>query len=211
MRPAAVEAMVLDGWSPVGLFGHLFLHASPLHLIGNMLFLWVFGNAVCPKVGNGPYLLIYFGMGVVSAVMHLAVSDEGAVGASGAINGIVGMYLVMYPLNDVKTLVGTFYYVRLLSVSAVFVILFFVMFDIVGILLGTERVAYWSHLAGIAAGVGLAGFLLVSGWIRMTEHGNYMGEVVYARRPSVIDDTTRATMRPKEPGGGNPRNVRAPR
>ena len=87
-----VKAFILDGFSPLGLIGHIFLHSGPLHLIGNMIFLWVFGNAVCAWLGNGLYPVFYVVAGLAAAVTHVALGGGPAWGASGAVNGVVGAF-----------------------------------------------------------------------------------------------------------------------
>lgn len=87
---AFVEALVLDGVTVPGLVGHLVLHAGFFHLFGNMLFLWVFGNAVCSWTGNKLYPAIYLFLGLAAAAAHLIGDGNPAIGASGAINGVVG-------------------------------------------------------------------------------------------------------------------------
>jgi len=81
---ATINRMILRDWSLAGLFGHVFIHAGILHLAGNMLFLWVFGNAICSKVGNAVYVLIYVGLGLVAGAAHLMLDGGAALGASGA-------------------------------------------------------------------------------------------------------------------------------
>jgi membrane associated rhomboid family serine protease len=86
--------LVLRNWSLAGLFGHMWLHAGLFHLIGNLIFLWAFGNAVCAKVGNLVFVLLFVALGVWAGAVHLLVDGRPAIGASGAMNGVVGMYLV---------------------------------------------------------------------------------------------------------------------
>src|SRR5262245_20903051 len=80
------EELMLGGRSALGVVGHVLVHSSVLHLLGNMLFLWVFGNAVCAKVGNLAYPFVYFGLAVVVALIAHSLDPSPAVGASGAIN-----------------------------------------------------------------------------------------------------------------------------
>src|SRR5438552_16812297 len=82
--------LTLGGPSALGIVGHVLVHANVIHLLGNMLFLWLFGNAVCAKVGNLAYPLIYFGLAALVGLADQLVDPRPAVGASGAINGIVG-------------------------------------------------------------------------------------------------------------------------
>ena len=72
---------------------------DPLLYVGD---LWVFGNAICAKVGNIAYTIVYVALGLCSGVIHLLLDGDPAVGASGAINGVVAMFLVFYPLNTIS-------------------------------------------------------------------------------------------------------------
>lgn len=66
-----IRSFVLDGWNIHGLFGHMWLHGGLLHLLGNLLFLWLFGNAICSKIGNVFYLPVYIGLGLIAAVCYV--------------------------------------------------------------------------------------------------------------------------------------------
>ena len=94
-----VPPLALPAWTTA--ISCIFLHGSFMHLLGNMWFLWLFGNAVCAKVGNLVYLLIYLMLGLTSGVVAYTIDPRPAVGASGAINGVVGMFVVWYPLNNI--------------------------------------------------------------------------------------------------------------
>ena len=156
----AVEPLILLGWRPMGLLGHMFVHADPIHLLGNLLFLWVFGNAVCAKIGNVPYLLLYVGLGLLAAAAHNLLDGRPAVGASGAINGVVGLFLVLYPLNEISCVYfivvrgGTF------GVSSIWIILLWLAFDVWGAVAGGGNVAYAAHLGGFASGAAIGLLLL---------------------------------------------------
>jgi membrane associated rhomboid family serine protease len=159
-----VRPFILNGWGIKGLFGHIWLHGGYLHLLGNMLFLWIFGNAVCAKIGNFRYLPIYLGLGIIGGITHLIFTGGNAIGASGAINGIVGMYLVFFPENEITCyLVMWFFlspYVKEFSVSSIWMILFWLAFDIFGAMRGGGGVAYFAHLGGFAGGFILAILML---------------------------------------------------
>ena len=177
--PDDIDMFILDGWfAPAGLFGHMWLHADPFHLIGNLIFLWVFGNAVCAKVGNLAYLPIYIGLGLTAAFGHLLFDGGPAVGASGAINGIVGMYLVWFPRNDISCFFVFFYRFFFFTLSSFWMILFWFVFDIWGAVAGGGQVAYWAHLGGFIAGVFIAAFLLMVGEIGMTDYEKSLLEVM---------------------------------
>jgi len=160
-QPELFEDFVLDGYTVNGLFGHMWLHGGLGHLIGNMLFLWIFGNAVCSKIGNLMYLPVYIFLGLVAAFTFNIFSDGKAIGASGAVNGIVGMFLVFFPLNDI-----TYFwmiYIRwsgTVSFSSFWAILMWFAFDIYGAASGGIGVAYTAHVGGFLAGVLLAVALL---------------------------------------------------
>ncbi len=154
---------LLDGWSIKGLFGHMWLHGGVLHFIGNMIFLWLFGNAVCSKIGNLYYLPVYIGLGLMAAFTHLLFSDNPAMGASGAINGLVGMYLVFFPENSISCFFWfLFLFWRLFwfSLRSFWMILMWFAFDILGAMRGSGGVAYFAHIGGFLAGVGLAILML---------------------------------------------------
>ena len=176
-----VEPFVAYRWNVPGMFTYMFLHAGWIHLIGNMVFLWVFGNAVCAKVGNLMYPVVYAVLGLVAITVHLLVDDSRAVGASGAINGIVGMFLVWYPRNDVRCF--WFFYFRsgTFTTSSFWMILLWLAFDILGVWFGSSGVAYWAHLGGFAAGFGLACALLSLGWIEMDQTEQSLYDVFAGR------------------------------
>lgn len=95
----SIYPFVLDGWSPAGLADHMLIHAHLFHLIGNLVFLWVFGNAICANTNNVIYPILYIAFGVLAAVVHNVLDGSPVIGASGAINGIVGMATALYPTN----------------------------------------------------------------------------------------------------------------
>lgn len=146
---------------PTGLFLSVFLHLDFFHLIGNMAFQWVFGNAVCSKIGNWRFLVLYFIFEFASSVCHIQFSDKGAIGASGAINGIIGIYFVMYPRNYINVfylLWITFWGTT--RVPGYVLIVFWFIMDAMGALDGGGMTAYWAHLGGFAGGVIMGGIML---------------------------------------------------
>lgn len=184
-------AMVLHNWSPVGLLGHMLLHGGLMHLAGNMLFLWVFGNAVCASTSNRWYPALYIGFGVAAGVAHMIFNGEPMVGASGAINGVVGMALAMYPENRVS--VFWLFFVRFGTFRAPLwtMALLWLAFDLWGALRGGGNVAYWAHLGGFFAGVATGYFALRKGWVELTQFDNrsldeiFTGKTMEARRARI--------------------------
>jgi membrane associated rhomboid family serine protease len=155
---ALVPASILSGGAFLTLVTSMFLHGGFLHLAGNMLFLGVFGDNIECRIGRGRYLLLYLGSGVVGALAHVAASAAAGsglytplVGASGAISGILGAYLVLFPGNRVTVLLFNFIPTAL---SAWMVIGFWFLMQLGGGLTGwsTSGVAYLVHIGGFAVG-----------------------------------------------------------
>ncbi|HYL09795.1 MAG TPA: rhomboid family intramembrane serine protease [Candidatus Acidoferrales bacterium] len=140
----------------------MFLHAGWLHLLGNMLFLWIFGDNVEDFLGHFEYLLFYLVCGVGASLTHMVTnlySTVPALGASGAISGVMGAYMVLYPRSRVLTLVFIF----VVQVPAVVILGYWFVLQFLGGMqsLGMRSsggVAFWAHIGGF-----LLGILLVSG------------------------------------------------
>ena len=133
-----------------------FLHQDWMHLLGNMLFLWVFGNSVEDRLGKIGYLLFYLAGGVLAGVAHALPSDAAPVlGASGAVASVTGAYLALFPLSDVTIV---FIFGGSFEVSSMVLIGFRIAQDVLFQLAGIGGVAYLAHLGGYAAGfaVGMA-------------------------------------------------------
>lgn len=154
------QGPVIPAW--LTLFTSLFIHGSWLHLGGNMLYLWVFGDNVEDAFGHGRYLLFYVLAGVAATVTQI-VFDPGSriptVGASGAIAGVMGAYLVMFPRASVRTIVMLVFFITVVYLPAVLVIgVWFVLQLVSGIgSLGvptqqTGGVAVWAHVGGLVTG-----------------------------------------------------------
>lgn len=163
--PEQIGRFGLDGWG-IGLVTYSWLHVYIVHLIGNVLFLWPFGNAVCSKIGNGAYLLVYLLFGVLGGAIHILFGGAAAFGAGVAINGVVGMYIVFFPENSISCF---FFLPRPMSASIMgyWVILVWIIFDIFAALHGVRGVTYVSHIFGLTAGFGLAVLMLKRKWVVM--------------------------------------------
>ena len=184
---------------PLSWIGHLFIHANVLHLLGNLWFLWVFGNATCAKVGNVWYLPMWIGFGLLSAVAQ----PEG-LGASGAIYGVIGFTLVFYPLNEVT--MAWWFLVRFgtFTLTSFWVILMYVAFDLLGLIAGGEEVAYLAHVAGCATGAGLALILLKTKILETTEQEWTILDIL-GRHPKTLAQMGREPAAPG-PGSGRARD-----
>src|SRR5207244_2494023 len=115
----------------VPLVSHMFLHGGWLHVLGNMLYLWIFGDNVEDRVGSGPYLVFYLLCGIVAAIGQGLVSPSPMVGASGAIAGVLGAYLVMYPTARIQTLVFLGIFITFVQLPALVVIGMFIVLQII--------------------------------------------------------------------------------
>jgi len=160
----------------------VFLHASIAHLLGNMVFLWVFGSSLSMATGMLWYPLIYLGLGVCAGYLgHVLPAGAGpdvpCIGASGAIMGLNGMFLVLFGRTKVhmaawfRLLWFTEPHVKIFAVRGVWAVLFFIAFDVAAIVLGwTGTVAHGVHLAGFVSGVALGLVLLQTGAVK--SHGD---------------------------------------
>jgi membrane associated rhomboid family serine protease len=148
---------------PYQLFTHMFLHGSWLHIIGNMWFLWVFGDNVEDRLGKFKYILFYVLSGLGAAVIQSLVSFlTGAVhvpmvGASGAISGVLGAYLYLFPHARILALVPIFFFLTFMELPAVFFIGIWVFIQIINGLITLPfadmgGVAWFAHIGGFFAG-----------------------------------------------------------
>ncbi len=177
-----IYGWILDGWSPSGMVGHLFIHNGIFHLAGNLVFLWVFGNAICGNTNNLIYPQLYLGFGLVAAGTHNIFDGELAVGASGAINGIVGMATALYPKNSVGMF--WFFFIRFgtFEVPLWIMSMIWFAFDLFGVFFGSGDVAVWAHIGGFFAGLITGILFLRNGIITLTEWDNESMSDLLARR-----------------------------
>jgi membrane associated rhomboid family serine protease/DNA-directed RNA polymerase subunit RPC12/RpoP len=195
-----LESWILHGWNIQGLVGYMWLHGGILHLLGNMWFLWLFGNAVCSKVGNKWFGLMYLGFGFAAAATHLLFDGGPMLGASGAINGVVGMFLVFFPENEVSCLWILFFpYMRRISISSYWIILLWFVYDIWGAMTSGDNVAYFAHVGGFAAGFVLAVFMLERKWVTMEEHERSLLQLVGLHKKQGLDEKISGYGRGWEP------------
>jgi len=143
----------------------MFVHGGFLHIAGNMWFLWIFGRGVEDLVGHGKYLLLYLVSGVAAALLYIVVNANSpvpTVGASGAIAGIMGAYLIKFPRAHIITLVFVFVFITTLDIPAAFLLLYWFalqFFSGIGSVgyssLSNGGVAWFAHVGGFLAGMGL--------------------------------------------------------
>lgn len=159
----AVPAEIEQGHDLYTLITSMFVHGGVAHITGNMLFLFIFGDNIERRFGSSTFVLFYIASGLAASAVHLATnpgSQTPTVGASGAISGVMGAYILLYPLNRVRVLIG---YWWVLPVPA---FLFLGIWFLTQLMYGTmalnvetaqsSGVAFWAHVGGFAAGVVLA-------------------------------------------------------
>lgn len=149
-------------------FTYAFLHANWLHIIGNMLFLYIFGNNINDRMGHVGYLAFYLAGAVFAGIGYVVVEHQGGVlGASGAVAAVTGAYLVLLPRSNI-TILFFFYLVGTYEIPSLWFILFFFAQDVVGQIApqlfgGVEAVAHMAHIAGTLFGATLCCTLLAVG------------------------------------------------
>ena len=142
---------------PLTLIVSMFLHGGFLHLLFNMLYLWIFGNNVEDFLGPFRFLIFYLIAGVGASLTHIlfnANSQIPMIGASGAIAGVLGAYLVLYPKARVMTFMFLFFFIRIVPIPAAFVLGFWFLMQILSVGVG-GGVAWFAHIGGFLIGMGL--------------------------------------------------------
>jgi len=156
-------ALFADRVTATSLVTSLFLHGGWLHIIGNMIFLWAFGRSLEDAMGSGKFLVFYLASGVLAGlaqVLFHAGSHVPTVGASGAIAGVMGAYLIKFPRARILTLVFLFVFITRVEVPALFFLPYWFLTQVFS---GVGSVAYsplteggtawWAHIGGFIAGI----------------------------------------------------------
>lgn len=155
---------------PVTLVTSMFLHGSWMHVIGNMWYLWIFGDNVEDRLGHGRFIVFYLLCGTVAAFGQIAMDPTAAlptIGASGAIAGVMGAYFVLYPHSRVLTLVTVIFFWEIIEVPAILLLGFWFLMQLVSAgaiavtanAAGGGGVAFMAHVAGFVTGI-IAVFVL---------------------------------------------------
>lgn len=176
---AMIPARIANGENYASLVTSLFLHADIMHLAGNMLFLWIFGDNIEDELGHVPFLLFYLLCGVVADLAQFGVdiySPIATVGASGAIAGVMGGYLLLFPKARIDIFIFLIVFIRIVPIPAwVMLGVWFALqiFNGVGADMSGGGVAYWAHAGGF-----IIGFILMlplwlkrggAGWWQKTD------------------------------------------
>ncbi len=156
MRPAEV----LAGRRLETLITSMFLHGGILHIFGNMLYLYIFGDNIEDLLGRAKFLLFYLFAGVAASLIH-ALSEPSSmittIGASGAISGVLGAYAVLYPRARVHTAVVFYFFIRVIMIPAVLFLGFWFILQLLSASVtwisgASAGVAYWAHIGGFVVG-----------------------------------------------------------
>lgn len=141
------------------IFTSMFMHANILHIAGNMLYLWIFGNNIEDVLGHFKFVLFYLLSGIGAAVLHIITAPMSivpVVGASGAIAGVLGAYFYLFPRAKIISLVFFFYYVELVALPASLVLGLWIAIQVVSSLLAPIQgggIAYTAHVGGFVTGL----------------------------------------------------------
>ncbi len=164
--PAAITHGILPAGGYATLVSSMFLHGGWMHIIGNMMYLWIFGNNVEDSMGHLRFVTFYLLTGVLAACAHIAIQPSSIVptiGASGAVSGILGAYLILYPRARIKTLLPLGIFLTVVHLPAWFFLIFWIGWQFLSQALvpvgpNAGGVAYAAHIGGFIAGVLLIPF-----------------------------------------------------
>ncbi|UCC95731.1 MAG: rhomboid family intramembrane serine protease [Candidatus Omnitrophota bacterium] len=158
--PSRVFSSVGVGEKFLPLFTSMFLHAGWMHLIGNMLFMWIFADNVEDRLGHFKFLIFYIICGLFAAFVHGIFNLHSAIpaiGASGAIAGVLGAYFVIFPRAKVLTLIPIFFFWQIVELPASFFLGFWFLYQLfLGVIsTGTYAtgIAFWAHIGGFLGGM----------------------------------------------------------
>lgn len=156
---SAVPDRITQGHHVITIFTSMFMHASWMHIIGNMVFLWAFGPAIEDAMGHFRFLVFYLAGGVIAMMTQILGDPHSAIptlGASGAIAAVMGAFIVTYPRDRIRTLLIIFIFIRVTFIPAVFLIGFWFLIQVLdyGVVahVRTGGVAYLAHIGGFVFG-----------------------------------------------------------
>ena len=171
MVPSELTSEPWSSWHLV--FTSMFLHGNWLHIGSNMLFLWIFGNNIEDVLGKFRFVIFYFACGLAAAVAQTLSAPQSSIpmiGASGAVAGVMGAYLILYPHARILTLLPIFFFFTFIEVPAYLIIGYWVVLQFISANWINDGeaarggIAYFAHIGGFVAGIGL--LFLLGGWRR---------------------------------------------
>ena len=146
-RQQCLNGLILERLSFSSVLGHMWLHMSGVHIVGNLITLWIFGRHVSLKIGHANYLLAYFCLGAIAAAVHFFYDGRPTIGASGAIMGVLGMHVVIC--------------FRHFGVLGPWLILTWFLLNLTAGIIGNYPTTYVAHVGGFVAGIILANALII--------------------------------------------------
>jgi len=143
------------------LFTSMFMHGGVFHILGNMLYLWIFGNNIEDRLGHFRFILFYLFCGIAAALSHTMVAADSGVpmiGASGAVSGVLGAYILLFPMARIHTIIFLGFFVQSVQIPALIVIGFWAIIQIVNGLItqgmpNQGGIAWFAHAGGFLAGL----------------------------------------------------------
>ncbi len=176
MSAGAIPGHIFSGTAPDGglpayitPFTSLFLHGGFIHLAGNMLFLWIFGGGVEDRMGHIPFGFFYLVCGAAATLTHVWYNPDSAaplIGASGAVSGVLGAYILLFPTARIRVLVFLIIFVTTLKIPAVVFIGGWAVLQFINISRGNPQIAWYAHVGGFGAGIIITGI----GYMRGRKH-----------------------------------------
>jgi len=158
--PYSAHPLVLN------LIAAMFMHGGFLHLGGNMLYLWIFGNNIEDAMGPVRFILFYLLTGVLASATHIFLQPDmrmPMIGASGAISGVLGAYLILFPKAKVLTLVILFFFITVIRIPALIILGFWFVLQFLNIY-SRNNVAWFAHVGGFISGILLVRFFVRKGF-----------------------------------------------
>jgi membrane associated rhomboid family serine protease len=146
----------------VPVFSSIFIHGGWMHIIGNMWYLWIFGDNIEDRTGHFRFFLFYVICGVAATVSHVIMnpaSNLPTVGASGAIAGVMGAYLILFPRSRILTLIFLIIFIQIIEIPAIFFLGFWILLQVVsgsisfGLTQESGGVGWWAHIGGFFVGL----------------------------------------------------------
>jgi membrane associated rhomboid family serine protease len=160
------NSFILDSWS-IDLISYGFMHGSVIHLLFNMYYLLLFGNAVCSNIGNATFPIIYFILVILSGAFHYYIEGTPVIGASGAVFGVIGLYLFLYPRSLIRCIYTTrFNFGQEINIKAYWLITFWFLSNLLCYFLFKGQIAYLAHLGGLFIGIFLGYLLFKYSWLK---------------------------------------------
>jgi membrane associated rhomboid family serine protease len=187
----SIPDLILSGQNLASLFSSMFMHGSIAHLLGNMFFLYVFGDNLEDRFGHFRYLLLYLFWGVLASFAHgiYAVSTGGgdvpAIGASGAISGVLGAYLIFYPHAKIHTIIFAFFITTVRIPAIAYIPFWFIMQILFAFIGQSGGVAYLAHIGGFM--IGLLSAYLWKMFSNMLSGSRFKQRQIYRPRSSFYD------------------------